>query len=332
MTQTLDVSRETVDLRAAYLNSAPLQPGDTVAIVSPSGPGTAEAAEIGAQFYRDWGLHVIFSEHLFAKHPRASYLAGSDAVRRADLMAAWANPDVDAVVCARGGYGAMRLLDGIDWQFMRAHSVRRDGRPKLLTGSSDITALHEAWRHHLNVPTLFSPMATNDVFKNSESIRQDVQRWLFEPWGGRTLVGPQTEVLVPGKTEGTATGNFTGGNLSLLAAAIGAPESTFQSGDILFLEDIDEETYRIDNLLIQLQRWGRLKSAAGIVLGSWHDCGWDLLEVKALLAEYLSDLEIPVLWEQSFGHDPNALSTPLNVPGTLSAIVGDCNLTVANSL
>ena len=102
---------------------------------------------------------------------------------------------------------------------MREGGRRRDGSPKLLTGSSDITALHEAFRVHLDVPTLFCPMATNGVFAESEIIRLDVRRWLLEPWGGRELIGPDTEILAPGKTHG----RFTGGNVSLLTSAIGAP-------------------------------------------------------------------------------------------------------------
>jgi muramoyltetrapeptide carboxypeptidase len=84
----------------------------------------------------------------------------------------------------------MRLLDGIDFDLMRRHMWRRDGRPKLLTGSSDITALHQAWEHHLGVATLFCPMVGNDPFKNSAVVPDEVASWLFEPWGGRELGFP----------------------------------------------------------------------------------------------------------------------------------------------
>lgn len=312
--------------RLAYLDTAPLQPGDRVRFVSPSGPGSAESLERAVDFYRAWGLDVVVGDHLLDPHPRAKYLAGDDDLRRRDLVDAWLDPDTDAVVCVRGGYGAMRLLDGIDWEAMRAAATRRDGRPKLLTGSSDITALHEAFRVHLDVPTLFCPMPGNDVFRDSEFIRDDVRRWLFEPWGGRDLAGPRTEVFVPG----TAEGRFTGGNLSLLAGALGAAEAAVPPQGILFLEDIEEETYRLDGFLLALRRAGRIGAAAGVVLGSWHKCGGPdgpegpdpaaaLGRVAALMREYLGDLGIPVLWEQGFGHDPDALSIPLNVDGSLVA-------------
>lgn len=303
--------------RHAYLATAPLAAGDTVRLVSPSGLGTQESLDRAVGYYEDWGLTVQVADHVLQPHPRAKYLAGPDASRREDLVDAWMDPDVDAVVCVRGGYGAMRLLDGIDWEAMAGAAVRRDGRPKLLTGSSDITALHEAFRDHLDVPTLFCPMPGNDVFKDSSIIRPDVQRWLLEPWGGREITGPATESMVPGR----AVGRFTGGNLSLLSAGVGAPESRRDPAGILFLEDIDEELYRLDNLLLQLLRAGRLGAADGLVLGSWFRCG-EPEEVKALMVEYLADLGVPVLWEQGFGHDPDALSLPLNVDGVLEAPAG----------
>ena len=303
--------------RAAYLASAPLEPGDRVRFVSPSGPGTPESIERAVGYYRDWGLDVVVGDHLLEPHPRAAYLAGPDDARRQDLVEAWCDPDTDAVICLRGGYGTMRLLDGIDWDGMRRSALRRDGRPKLLTGSSDVTALHEAFRVHLDVPTLFCPMPANEVFRDAASVREDVGRWLFEPWGGRSLVGPRTEVLAPGG----AAGRFTGGNLSLLAMGIGSPEAARIPGGILFLEDIDEDAYRLDGYLLQLQRTGRLQAAEGIVLGSWHRCA-DPDAVRALMQEYLGGMGVPVLWEQGFGHDPEAISVPLNVDGVLQAAVG----------
>lgn len=310
----------------AYLDSAPLQPGDTVAFVSPAGQCSAEALERGKSYYEQWGLNVVVGRHALAKHPRADYLAGTDDERRADLVEAWLNPDIDAVVSTRGGYGSLRLLDDIDWAAMRAAATRRDGRPKLLTGSSDITALHEAFRTHLDVPTLFCPMATNDVFGKSAIIREDVRRWLLQPWRGQSLVGPATEILA----RGTARGRFTGGNLSLLASALGTADARQRPEGILFLEDVTERPYRIDNFLTQLRRAGYFDDLAGIVLGSWHDSG-DLSAVRSLMEDEFGDAGIPVLWEQGFGHDPDAISVPLGVEGLLDATGREPVLTVTGS-
>ena len=173
-----------------YLDTAPLQVGDTVRLIAPSGPTDEESLQRAIAQLESWGLKVVVGDNVRARHPRVKYLAGTDEQRRRDLVEAWCDPDTSAVIALRGGFGAMRLLDGIDFDLMRAHALRADGRPKLLTGSSDITALHQAWDHHLSVATLFCPMVGNDPFKNSRVVPAEVAGWLFEPWGGRELGFP----------------------------------------------------------------------------------------------------------------------------------------------
>ncbi|MGO2035741.1 MAG: S66 peptidase family protein [Brevibacterium sp.] len=344
--------------QSPYLDSAPLRAGDTVGLIAPSGPTDEESLLRAIGQLESWGLRVVPGENIRAKHPRVSYLAGTDEQRRNDLVEAWCDPDTDAVIALRGGYGAMRLLDGIDFEMLRAHSLRRDGRPKLLTGSSDITALHQAWDHHLQLATLFCPMVGNDPFKSSAVVPDEVFSWLFEPWGGRELGFPaeapesgiertiraaetdedqhessagnpsgttrplsRARTLVPG----TAKGRLGGGNLSLVAAAMGSPELAGvrdlrqrHGPSILMLEDVDEELYRLDNLLVQLVRGGWFASADAVVLGSWQDCA-PTAEVEELVMDYLGAAGIPVVSEMGFGHDPDAPSLPLGVAVTLDA-------------
>lgn len=302
--------------RHAYLDRAPLRPGDRVAMITPAGPGRADRVARAIRHYRDWGLEVTLGAHVLEPPPpRAPYLAGSDASRRSDLVEAWLDPRIDAVVSLGGGYGAMRLLDDIDWSAMAAAAIRPDGRPKLLTGSSDITALHEAFRFHIGGPTLFCPMAGNQVFLDSEPIRRDVHRWLFEPWRGQRVAGPRTAVLAPGR----ARGRITGGCLALLAGGLGSPESAEGAhGGILVLEDVGEEIYRLDGFLLALERAGRLDAATAVALGSWQDCT-PVEGLRPLLDEYFADRGVPVLWETGFGHDPHAVSVPLNVDALLVA-------------
>lgn len=333
----------TTPLTSAFLHEAPLAAGDVVRIVSPSGIAKQENLDIAVDALTSWGLEVQVGPHALARDARAeTYLAGSDDERRADLVDAWCDPEVSAVVSLRGGFGAMRLLDGIDWDAMRAGMLRPDGRPKLLTGSSDITALHRAFAHHLGVPSLFSPMPGNDVFRDSAAIREDVRRWMLEPWAGRSVTGTaevmgSEEVPSAAKTmvPGTARGVLTGGNLSLLAAAVGAPEDSAPStlaGErkpaILAIEDVDEKSYRPDNLILQLHRSGWLAGGAGIAFGSWEGCG-ELEPLEALCREYCEPLGVPVVWELGFGHDPHAASIPMGAPVELSAPeAGSPSLTV----
>ncbi|MCT1829063.1 S66 peptidase family protein [Brevibacterium luteolum] len=303
---------------AWHTGQAPLAPGDRVWLIAPSGPAPEGTVEPAIAYLEDWGLDVKVGTHLRSVDKRASYLAGSDAERLADLVEAWTDPEAAAVIAFRGGFGAMRLIDSLDFDTLAAAARRPDGRPKLLTGSSDITALHQAWAHHLRVPTLFSPMVGNDVFRSSERIRTDVHRWLFTPWADQPVsLGEHAETLVAGEH----TGITYGGNLSLLAAGLGSPEfdpGTPDEPGILILEDVDEEVYRLDNLLLQLKRAGWLARAGAVVLGSWENCGEKPAQ-RELLRENFADAGIPVVWEAELGHHPHAGSIPLGVPAQLSA-------------
>ncbi|MGC2939276.1 MULTISPECIES: S66 peptidase family protein [unclassified Brevibacterium] len=363
-----------------YLSTAPLAAGDTVRLIAPSGPTDEESLQRAIAQLESWGLRVTPGENIRARHPRVKYLAGTDEQRRTDLVDAWCDPDTDAVIVLRGGFGAMRLLDGIDFELMHRHMWRRDGRPKLLTGSSDITALHQSWEHHLGVATLFCPMVGNDPFKNSVVVPDEVASWLFHPWGGRELGFPADSVGVGGETAaepeaagsslgwsewsqktaggetilttqdraavetavpsrplsraqtlvpGTARGRLGGGNLSLIAAGMGSPELSDvrerrerRGPSILLLEDVDEELYRLDNLMVQLVRGGWFTSADAVVLGSWEDCA-PVHEVEALMIDYLGGMGIPIVSEMGFGHDPDAPSAPLGVGVTLDAEPGE---------
>ena len=303
---------------AWHTGQAPLAPGDRVWLIAPSGPAPEGTVEPAIAYLDDWGLDVEAGTHLRSVDKRASYLAGSDAERLADLVEAWTDPEAAAVIAFRGGFGAMRLIDSLNFGTLTAAAHRPDGRPKLLTGSSDITALHQAWAHHLRVPTLFSPMVGNDVFRNSERIRTDVHRWLFTPWADQPVsLGEHAEALVPGEHFGITYG----GNLSLLAAGLGSPEfapGAPEEPGILILEDVDEEVYRLDNLLLQLKRAGWLARAGAVVLGSWENCGEKPAQ-RELLREYFADAGVPVVWEAELGHHPHAGSIPLGVPAQLTA-------------
>ncbi|WP_327672409.1 MULTISPECIES: LD-carboxypeptidase [unclassified Streptomyces] len=293
-----------------------LAPGARVAVVAPSGPVPEEALQAGLDILRGWDLEPVVAPHVLDTHEEFDYLAGTDADRAADLQRAWCDPDVDAVFCARGGYGAQRMVDLLDWDAMRA------APPKVFVGYSDITALHEAFAVRLGVSTLHGPMvATADFLKNSRA-QEHLRATLFEPETVRVIsAGEGRGVIVPG----TARGVTWGGCLSLLAADLGAAGARASArGGLLCLEDVGEEAYRIDRYLTQLLRGGLLDGVTGILLGSWADCD----PLRELLADRLGGLGVPVAEEFGFGHCDGALTLPLGVSGELDADAGTLTLDV----
>jgi muramoyltetrapeptide carboxypeptidase len=292
-----------------------LRAGDRVAVVAPSGPCDPDYLASGCDRLRAFGLVVTVGDHARDRH---RYLAGTDADRAADLAEAWCDPDTRAVICARGGYGALRVLPLIDWDVLAAAG------PKLLHGSSDITVLHAAFGARLGLATSFGPMPANSLLGGEHPDRESLdhlRRALFEPEDVRLLTG--THHLVAG----SARGPLVGGNLSLLAASLATPWALPAEGGIVLLEDVGEASYRVDRLLTQLLQAGWFDGAAGIVLGAWDGCGDD---VEDTVAERLEPLGIPILAGVPVGHGRPQLTVPLGVPATLDA--DRCELVVDEPL
>jgi muramoyltetrapeptide carboxypeptidase len=289
-----------------------LRAGDTVAIVAPSGPPPPELVESSVAVLQDWGLRVRVGKHVLDRHPDLPYLAGLDAHRAADLQDAWCDPDVAAVICARGGYGTMRMVDLLDWDAMA------EAGPCVFTGSSDITTLHAAIGERLDVVTVFSPITAGTSF--DQTAQKYLRTTLFEPESMLELTGPTVATM----NHGSATGVLVGGNLSLLSSCVGmagpAPD-----GSIVLLEDVNEEPYQLDRMLTQLLRAGWFTGVAGIALGSWSGCG-EPSDVYAVMADLLGGLGIPTVWELGFGHVPAQLTIPLGVEATLDADAGTLTL------
>ncbi|WP_043628076.1 S66 peptidase family protein [Nonomuraea candida] len=265
-----------------------MQHDDTVAVVSPSGPASPALLKRGVERLEGLGLKVVTGPHALDRQG-LEYLAGSDADRAADLQAAWCDPAVSAVFCSRGGYGAARLLDLLDWDAMR------QAGPKVLLGSSDITALHNAFAAELGVPTLHGPMIACDVIAGDEAgpeprTWESLRAALFGT--AETVTGDR--VLAPGRAEGVVRG----GNLSLLASMCGTRWQPSFADGIVFLEDVGEEPYRIDRMLTQLLQAGAFDGVRGIALGSWVGCG----DPYPVLEDRLKPLGVPIVAGLPVGH------------------------------
>ncbi|CAM4014931.1 LD-carboxypeptidase [Nocardiopsis rhodophaea] len=287
-----------------------LRPGDRVSVVAPCSPVTPDRLDAALETVRGWGLEVVCGTHLRDRHPSLPYLAGHDADRAADLQAAWADPDTAAVLCARGGDGAHRTLDLLDFEELRR------GPAKLLVGFSDVTALHEAFAVELGTTTLHGPVIATQYFVEDQAAQEELRATLFEPESRLKLTSPTADTLVGG----TAHGVLTGGNLSLLCGGLGAPYSrSSAAGCILLLEDIREHVTRIDRMLTQLLRTGWMRGVAGVVLGSWTECEPGPESIRELMLDRLAPLGVPVVGEFGFGHLPGQLTVPLGAGATLDA-------------
>ncbi|MFI6638050.1 LD-carboxypeptidase [Streptomyces sp. NPDC050504] len=292
---------------------ARLRAGDRVAVVAPSGPVPAERLDRGLDILRGWDLDPVVRPHVREVQPGFGYLAGaSDAARAREFTEAWCDPSTAAVLCARGGYGAQRMVDLVDWAAVRAAG------PKPFVGYSDVTVLHEAVAARCGWSTLHGPMVATEAFLKNAGTQDSLRATLFEPEGVRTLGLGTARALVPGRARGVTTG----GCASLLAADLGTPWArTSAAGGLLLLEDVGEEPYRLDRILTQLLRSGLLNGVAGIALGSWVECG-PYEEVRALLLDRLGGLGVPVVEELGFGHCAEAVTVPLGVAGVLDAALG----------
>lgn len=288
-----------------WVRPARLREGDRVRIVAPSGPVDADRLAAGCDTLRRLGLEVELADHV---RDRTGFLAGADADRAHDLQRAWCDPDVRAVLCARGGYGAMRVLARLDWTALRA------ARPKILFGSSDVTALHAAFGRRLGVTTGFGPMVAGALAEPTPVEIDHLRAALFG------LPAPVRAAAT--YAAGRARGRLVGGNLALLASLTGTPFAPPAArGRIVVLEDVDEAPYRVDRMLTQLLLAGWFDGVAGVVLGSWTSCGPEA-EVEAVLRDRLEPLGVPIVAGVALGHGRPQLTIELGGLVELDADAG----------
>ena len=235
-----------------------LQPGDRLAVLCGSSPTSKTPDEL-MQAVRDMGLEPVLYPSATAKH---GFLSGVDAIRAADINAAFADPSIKGIVCTRGGYGFHRILPLLDWKTIKKN-------PKIFGGYSDVTAMLNARNQICGMESCHMPMVGAWGDGLDEYSAPFVKSMLFgEPVEYVNPEGSPITTLVPGK----AKGRLCGGNLSLLAASLGTPYEIDTKGKILFIEEIGERPYKVDGMLTHLRNAGKFDDAAGIILGGFTNC------------------------------------------------------------
>ncbi|TFZ37544.1 LD-carboxypeptidase [Pseudomonas syringae] len=293
------------------LHPRALRAGDAVALVSPASPVDPGKIQAAVAVLEGWGLRPRVYPHALGNY---SFYSGTDEERLADLNAALADPEIRAVICTRGGYGVQRIVQQVDMD-----AVRRD--PKLVTGFSDITALHCALWNHARLATIHGPVASQ------------LERGGLFVSGMRHVLMSTEPVLLKAdpasptarvRTAGSAQGLLLGGNLCILDTSVGTPFMPDLSGAILLIEEVNEPAYRVDRMLTHLGNCGTLASLAGIAVGEFTpapNTGRTISPADVLL-ERLGSLGIPVLGGLPVGHgDPNQ-AVPLGTQAILDADAG----------
>ena len=263
-----------------------------MAIVSPAGRVPVGHLDEASETLQSWGLQVLLGKHVYGSY---DYFSGIDADRLADMQWAIDDPDVDFILCARGGYGVTRILDQLNFDSIL-------NRPKWIIGFSDITALHLKL-HNINIGSIHGPMGTSfrrDGSKNSIIALQSL------------IFGDVLPVKTSNKSQldksGQATGQLIGGNLALLVDSLGTVSELSTDNKILFIEDIGEPVYKIDRMMTQLRRSGKLDMLAGLVIGDFSEVtGLDQATGSTwqeVISREVSAFNYPLAFGFPIGHDP----------------------------
>ncbi len=298
-----------------------LGPGSTIAVVAPASGSSRSKINAGIARLQRMGFVVKTSDYLTKGF---GYLAAKDEVRASEFMKYVRDPEVDCIMAVRGGYGCMRILPLLDFDEIRAN-------PKVIIGYSDITALVNAVYQKSRMIAFHGPVATSGFDSYStDSFRRTVMSAApagefseSDQFRGSSFVDARASTIVSGR----ATGRLVGGNLSLVSDTMGTPYEIDMTGNILFLEEIAEEPYRVDRMLTQLVLSGQLARCAGVALGRFTKCeaprrGGEFqvsLSLEQVIRTTVEPLGIPTVYGLSIGHISKKLTIPVGGLATLDA-------------
>ncbi len=289
-----------------------LKPNDTIGLICPSSKADMTSSRLPKmeEILSHWGYHVRYGASCYQED---GYLAGTDEERIQDIINMFKDPTINAIICLKGGYGASRIIDAIDFNIIRAN-------PKLFIGFSDITVLLNNFYTKASLPTIHGQVG---IFlgspKQDDFSLTDFKTLLQQPQRGRILKSPAPALTL---SSGVTEGVMVGGNLSLIATLVGTPYQIDFKDHIVLIEEVNEAPYRIDRMFSQLRLSGALKQAKGIVLGHFTDCQ-DATPtsrtVDMLCQEYFGSLRIPVLSHFATGHDFPFINCPIGLRVRLDA-------------
>jgi len=277
-----------------------LQKGDVIGITSPAGYISIEDVQPAVQLMESWGFKVVVGSTVGKKD---FVFGGTDEERKGDLQAMLDNPDIKAIMCARGGYGLVRIIDNIDFSHFRKH-------PKWIIGFSDITVLHCHIQRNFGIATLHSKMCNSfpSLWTNADPVQISTILSIRQALTGEDFKYTAPKVAM--NRAGRGEGQLVGGNLSIIETLAGTPSDLETKGKILFVEDTGEYLYSIDRMFWNLKRTGKLSALAGLVIGGFKVKPDDPAEefgktVYDIVMEKVKEYDYPVCFDFPVGHQKN---------------------------
>lgn len=288
---------------------ARLNPGDLIGITALASYADPVEMLRSTEYFTQMGLRVEIGQSLFREY---GYLAGTDEERARELNDMFQNPEIKAIICARGGYGTARIADLLDYDCIKRN-------PKIFWGFSDITFLHQAMYKNTGLITFHGPMLSSLNNRSLHPLTLAGFQQLFSP----IVMGYTEEIsTLTSIVEGTASGAVVGGNLSIIVSSLGTPYEMDTRNKLLLIEEIREEPYRIDRMLRQLLQAGKLTEASGIIVGNFHACvpntDQSSFTCEEVINHYLKKANRPALAGFDIGHCSPNIAIPLGLEAELS--------------
>ena len=295
-----------------------LKPGDTIGLITPGSYITGEELSASIKNLNGLGFNVVYNNSILSKN---GYFSGTDKQRAAEVGQMFQRADINGIICARGGYGCARILPLLNYNIIKMN-------PKVFMGFSDVTALLYGIYKQTGLICFHGPVGISTY---SDFSTEYFRKTLMEPEDNLVLKnsapeGDDDEYKTYTIKDGIARGELIGGNLSVVVSLIGTQYDIIARNKIIFLEEMEEEPYRIDRMLTQMKMAGKFDGAAGVALGVFRDCkptdksSFDSsFTLKEVLNDRLGDLNIPVVYGMSFGHIKDKFILPFGIMAELDS-------------
>ncbi len=265
---------------------------DIIGIAAPARKISINELQPALDVFKSWNLEVVLASNI---HNEYHQYAGTDDQRVKGFQELLDNPEIKAIICARGGYGCVRIIDDLDFSMLKT-------KPKWICGYSDITVIHSHIFENFGIETIHSTMPINFA-NNTPAALESFKKALF---GEKVIYKIPANPL---NRQGSAKGVLTGGNLSLLYALSGTSSDIYTQGKILFIEDLEEYLYHIDRMMMQLKRGGKLQHLAGLIVGGMNNMNDNEVPFGAsayqIIADAVSEYNYPVCFDFPSGHIDN---------------------------